>query len=252
MRAHLALIVLAMCAPAFADAQAAPPAYRARILGVYTTDGDPIEGAEVSDQLSKTSALTTKTGTITLSFLPEGATLLRIRKVGFTAATMLVNIDPADTLPVTVMLKASVRELPTVVTRDSAPRYLSPGLREFENRRARGNGIFVTEAELRKNDTKMMTTIARNISGLKVVCARNGGTCIAASARQGSKFALRGGMCPADVYMDGVPSTDNNLERMRVQEFAAVEYYAGGARTPVEYNKTGSSCGVLLLWTRER
>ena len=241
-----------MCAPFVAQAQAALPSYRARILGVFTTDGDPIEGAVVIDELSKTSALTTKTGTITLSFLPEGATLVRVRKVAYAAATMLVNIAPSDTLPVTVMLESTVRELPTVVTRDSAPRYLSPALREFEARRARGIGVFVTEAELRKNDSKLMTSIARNISGLKVMCNRTGSSCIAASGRQGSRLVLGGGVCPADVYVDGVAVTDNNLERMRVDQFAAVEYYAGGARTPVEYNKTGSSCGVLLLWTRER
>ena len=33
---------------------------------------------------------------------------------------------------------------------------------------------------------------------------------------------------------------------------AAVEFYAGGATIPVQHNKTGSNCGVLLLWTRER
>jgi hypothetical protein len=35
-------------------------------------------------------------------------------------------------------------------------------------------------------------------------------------------------------------------------QFAAVEYYPGGASVPAEYNSTGGGCGVLLLWTRER
>jgi len=39
---------------------------------------------------------------------------------------------------------------------------------------------------------------------------------------------------------------------MRVDQFAGVEFYPGGATIPSQYNKTGSSCGVLLLWTRER
>jgi hypothetical protein len=50
------------------------PAYRARLLGVFNAQtGDPIEGAEVFDVFSKTKALTTATGTITLSFLPKAA-----------------------------------------------------------------------------------------------------------------------------------------------------------------------------------
>jgi hypothetical protein len=238
-----------------AGAQADPrPSYRHRLLGVYSAQsGDPVEGAEVIDMLGKVTARTTPTGTVTLAYLPEGETLLRIRKVGFEVTTMLVSITPEDTVPVTVLLKPAVQTLPTVFTTDSSvSTRISPGLREFEMRRARGNGVFVTEAELRKNDTKYMTSIARTISGVKVVCSRSGSSCVATSGRQNGRFALGGGGCPVDVYIDGIVSTENNLERLRVDQFAAVEFYAGGARTPVQYNKTGSSCGVLLLWTREQ
>ena len=38
---------------------------------------------------------------------------------------------------------------------------------------------------------------------------------------------------------------------MRGEQFAAIEFYGGAASAPVPYNKTGSSCGVMLLWTRE-
>jgi hypothetical protein len=144
--------------------------------------------------------------------------------------------------------------LPAVFTTDSSvTTRIAPGLREFEMRRARGGGYFVTEAELRKNDTKNMTTIARTIPALKVLCSRSGGACIATSGRQNARTAMgSGGGCPADVYVDGIVTTETNLERMRVDQYAAIEFYAGGARTPIEYNKTGSNCGVLLLWTRER
>jgi hypothetical protein len=257
---------LALCAPLFAGAQSGFPAYRARILGVYTTDGDPIEGAEVTDALSKTTALTTKTGTVTLSFLPDGATLVRIRKVGYAAATMLVNIDPSDTLPVTVMLKATVRELPTVVTNDSAPKYVSPGLRAFEERRASGGGYFITEKEIRKWDNGSMTNVIRTIPGIDIRCdnihGMASGACHAATNRAKGKLALSDNGCLVDIYMDGSLfytdvgprgfQSDADLQKLAANQFAAVEFYSGAARIPVQYNKTGSSCGVLLLWTRER
>jgi hypothetical protein len=255
-------------APLVARAQSTLPSYRARILGVFTTDGDPIEGAEVLDELSKTSALTTMTGTITLSFLAEGATLVRIRKVGFAAATMLVNITPDDTLPVTVMLKRTVRELPKVVTNDSAPRYISPGLQAFEERRKAGGGYFITEKEIRKWDSGALTNVVRQIPGIDVRCARGGGmvsnNCHASTKRSTGKYALSKGAgvsdCPVDVYLDGTlyysqvdgGGGDNDLQKLAANQFAAIEFYSGGARIPVQYNKTGSSCGVMLLWTRER
>jgi len=238
-----------------ANAQVNPlPSYRHRLLGVYSArSGDPVEGAEVIDMLGKVTARTTATGTVTLAYLPEGETLVRIRKVGFAVTTMLVSIAPDDTVPLTVLLEPAAQILPAVFTTDSSvTTRISPGLREFEMRRAQGNGVFVTEAELRKNDTKTMTSIARTMSGVKVLCSRSGSSCVATSGRQSGRLALGSGGCPVDVYMDGIVSTENNLERLRVDQFAAVEFYAGGARTPVQYNKTGSSCGVLLLWTRER
>ncbi len=61
---------LALSAGAFvaSGAQTTAPLapYRARLLGVFNAQtGDPIEGAEVLDVLSKTKALTTATGTVT-------------------------------------------------------------------------------------------------------------------------------------------------------------------------------------------
>src|SRR6185295_13225516 len=114
-------------APAGLAAQAAGagpalPAYRYRLLGVYDAQsGDAIEGAEVVDMLTKTSALTTKTGTITLVFLPDGGSIIRIRKVGYQPITMPVAISPSDTVPVTVTLDPAAMTLPTVVTTDSSP-----------------------------------------------------------------------------------------------------------------------------------
>jgi hypothetical protein len=68
--------------------------------------------------------------------------------------------------------------------------------------------------------------------------------------------------CWVSVYVDGAliynganapagtPPPDANA--LETANYAAVEYYAGGASVPAEYNRTGNACGVLLLWTRER
>ena len=34
------------------------------------------------------------------------------------------------------------------------------------------------------------------------------------------------------------------------RELEAVEVYRGPSETPVEYQGTGSGCGVMMLWTR--
>jgi hypothetical protein len=56
------------------------------------------------------------------------------------------------------------------------------------------------------------------------------------------------------VYLDGilVNKDDRDLEKMRTDQFGGIEAYMGAATIPTLYNKTGSACGVLLFWTRER
>jgi hypothetical protein len=62
------------------------------------------------------------------------------------------------------------------------------------------------------------------------------------------------------VFQDGIKLYDVGMTRATVPDFsrmdglqfAAAEYYAGGAATPPEYNQTSNGCGTLILWTRER
>jgi hypothetical protein len=242
-------------------------AYRYRFLGVYdAASGDPVEGAEVIDVLSGTKALTTKTGTVSLMFLPEGGSLVRIRKVGFEMQTLTVAISPGDTTPVTVVLThATATALDPVVVNDSAPRYMGGGLRSFEEHRRMGFGRFVTEDQFRKDDGKPLAEIlVERIPGLMRTNGPHGETYIVSSRKPCAGNALTGCRqpnCYVSVIEDGVRIFDLTLTRgaqpidyARIDgvNLAAAEYYAGGAASPPEYNTTSQGCGVLVLWTRER
>jgi len=82
-----------------------PSTYRNRLLGVYDEEtGEPILGVEVADSTSGTFATTTATGTVSLAFLPEGTSTLRIRKQGYAELHWPVVISPKDSLPITLVL----------------------------------------------------------------------------------------------------------------------------------------------------
>jgi hypothetical protein len=141
--------------------------------------------------------------------------MVQIKKVGYQPVTLIVEIGPADTIPLTLTLKrlapmsaGAAQTLPTVVTRDSAPAYISPGLQSFEERRRSGFGHFMTEAELRKQDNRKLTNVIRELPGVTMT--------------------IQGGDCEINIYIDGVAVSDNDLEKLSVNEFAALELFRRG------------------------
>lgn len=222
-----------------------------------------MEGVEIGDILTGASALTTKTGTVSLFFLPDGGGLVRIRKIGYASTTLAVRISPADTVPITILLTRAV-ELPAVVTRDSAVKHSSPGMRGFDERQRAGFGHFVTEAELRKADDRKLGDVIRSrVPGLVFLPGSGGATYMVAQRNCGTtdprKGACSAPRCYVHIYLDGAlidngerASLRTDFSRMDVNQLGGVEYYADGASVPVQYSTTGADCGVLLLWSRER
>ncbi len=268
-----AALLAAIAAPVVAAQQ--PPAdtgaakkpvdyrYRYRFLGVYdAASGDPIEGVEVIDAFTGTKALTTKTGTVSLMFLPDGGSLVRVRKVGYEMQTLTVAISPADTAPVTVIL-AHATTLAPVIVNDTASKYIGGGLRTFEEHMKMGFGHFVTEDQFRKDDGKTLSNIlVSHIPGILRSNGPHGEEYLVSSRKPCAGTALAGCRqpnCFVQVVEDGVTIYDIttrmqplDFSKMDGLDLAAAEYYAGGAAAPPEYNETKQGCGTLVLWTRER
>lgn len=235
--------------------------YRYRLLGVYDEmTGDPVEGVQVQDILTGTSAQTTTTGTVSLFFLPDGGSMVRLRKVGYELQTFAVAISPVDTAPITVVLKRVVA-LPTVMVKDSASSYVSGMLQGAEARmKSHSGGYFMDETELRKWDhATLREAVVSHMPGLTTVSDRYGHVYLG-STRTACVRALscRQTNCYVTVYQDGVkiydPRTSDatqrpDVSRMTTTDYAIVEFYPSTTTAPPEYS---GACGVLLLWTRER
>ncbi len=82
--------------------------YRERLLGVFDElSGLPIENAAVIDTVTGLRMFTSATGTVSLIYVPDGGSTLRIRKSGYESLLLSVTVSLRDTLPVTVtMLKS--------------------------------------------------------------------------------------------------------------------------------------------------
>lgn len=171
----------------------------------------------------------------------------------------------------TRVLAAACAILPTVVTTDSARRYISGNLRGFEDRmKLDATGYFIDETFLRKNEYRTLGELVR--AKLPGSTVRNG-SASAMYLLQSPRCAVGG---PPQVFLDGVPlasdvppppppipgrvqrqsrSSDDmpfNLAQFQVSDLAGVEWYPTTDNAPVEFSNGTRRCGVLLLWTRER
>jgi hypothetical protein len=207
-----------------------------------------------------------------LTFLPDGGGLVRLQKLGYELQTILVTISPADTTPLTIIMKR-VTNLPTVVTVADSVVYRSPALRGFEERRRRENGVFIGEAEIRKSEGRTLANLlTAKATGINLGYPPKGAAGSSAVFLMRSPRCMSGG--PPQVYVDGVPQfavpsawaprqntralgggasvTAFDLSQFELSNIAAIEWYPDGAVTPIEFSKTSERCGALLLWTRER
>jgi hypothetical protein len=248
--------------------QARPP-FRS-ISAIDELSGEPIAGVEVFEESANWSFLTSSTGSANLGEVAPDGGKIHLRKIGFVEQTLTVTMAPSDTAPIVVRMKR-IAKLPAVVTTKDAPKYLSPALRGFEERRkSSATGYFIDEQALRKDDTRPLAgVLASHVAGsiVKPVSSAN--------------FLVKSVRCSSggqpDVYMNGVlmahmedsrwkttpklqgrsaPANDLaeypfDLNQFQVQNLAGVEYYPDNTMLPVQFNR-GRGCGALLLWSRER
>jgi hypothetical protein len=237
-----------------------------------------VEGSASTDSLGKHSMpgveisipalnITTQTnfaGEYHLGGILPGRYLMIATGVGRRSVGDSVTITAGGTVYHDFVLATKAFVLDSVVSNAAAPRkYISPTLNEFEERRTTGTGgYFVSEEQLRKDGGRQLSNeIAANIPGVKMTVD---GTLLSGRTKcQGP--ALRGCTIPdcfVKVFVDGAPiyapgdgsglMPPPNFTRMQTDEYAGIEFYAGGATIPSRFAGPGAECGVLLLWTRER
>ncbi|HEY4219326.1 MAG TPA: hypothetical protein VGM67_19415 [Gemmatimonadaceae bacterium] len=239
-------------------AQTVTSPHHGRILGVFDDDsGAPIPNAEVIDLFVGSVGHTESHGLAELSHFhnQNDSAAVRIRKIGYSDTSLIVMVGPSDTVPVQVNLRRAAVDLPALIAHAkevTAP--ASPMLAEFEERRKEGFGHYIDGAELRKyvDDHSFVNYLASHFAGVSLLMRRSPSDPAYLSTKR------TGGPCPVSLYVDGVlvyspgggqPIPD--LSNYNSTEYAAVEFYSA-ASAPVQFNATGSSCGVLLLWRRYR
>ena len=180
-----------------------------------------------------------------------GRDSLRVRRLGFDPKTVAVTVPSRDTLRVTIRLVSRVVRLSEIDVKELAT--LS-WFEEFDRRRARGQGRFITREELDKeHGSELGSTIMRRIPGVRV--STRSPVHQTLFSTRGPKN-LKGGRCQVSVFLDGMRVPDGNIAEVPPAFVGAVEFYTPTI-VPVQYRSAESvggagspACGVLLMWTR--
>ena len=205
-------------------------------------NGEPVAEASVALVGTTHTARTDASGSARLTGLEAGTWRLQVRAMGFAehASMVTIQIENAD---VFVQLQPTAQRLDTVTARADAP--ASPWLNEFDERRRRGTGRYVTGEELRaQHGSDLGSILMSRIPGLR----QNGRGQIISTRGQDN---LRGGpSCVVAVFIDGIRVPTDNPGEMQLALIGGIEYYTPGT-VPVQYKTggRGGSCGTLLLWT---
>lgn len=237
----------------------------------------PVGGAEASIARLRLTALSDSSGRFRFRNVPPGSHVVVFRAIGFSSESSTVTIDFDEVVSSEVVLTRATGStvLPErVITAPGAPPPAK--LAEFTERQKLGTGHFINRDQLAKAEGGLRQT-GDLISLVPGVVVRRGSNKIwvASGGRAwggGCAFCTRSvqslnpadvaaGARPAcfmDVYIDGAMVFDAkhpenglfDINSVPPEHIAGIEVYAGTARIPAKYNRTGGGCGVLLIWTR--
>ena len=224
----------------------------------------PVDGAEILVQGLRTSTRTDTRGRFFLEDIGAGRFLVVARKIGYDSASAILPFSGADSAAHDFDMVMRAQPLRPVAVRGKTEPF-GAKLRGFERRREFGIGHFLTADDLVKELNRRTSEILQKIPGVGIVHGMGldayvtnsrGIQSVLGTAKICPPGRPCAAPCPAAIILDGVTVYGGNGEppfdvnSIQPSEIAAMEYYAGPAQMPAEFNATRKTCGALVIWTK--
>ena len=249
---------LAFAMPALATSAHAQKASRlATMSGKILADSSerPLFGAQISVPALRITVTADSLGNFRLNGIEPGRQLITVTHMGFAQLKTYVAFAASDTVDADILLtpipvNGAQRVAKVSVTADAVPR----GLEDFERRRQNGIGDFLTEDVIRKTSHGELTDVVRRIPGIQFSRPQSGFGAYASAGRG----ANRGRPCFVAVMIDRTWVYEGkrnelpfDLNSISPDIVVAMEYYRGMSYVPAEFGKERTTCGTLIIWTRQ-
>jgi len=204
---------------------------------------------------SARTLVTPASGRVGVVETAPGPMTVRARRLGYQPGQVEVSIEPGRNEITVVLSELGPPELDTV--RVVASARAAARFQGFEERRAKRIAtVSITRADIvRRNpaDTWQMLT---NVPSLRIV---DMDTVVLAASPRAVLSSLKNDVCYVAVAVDGVvknptPSSAgfDMRDLPRPDEIYGIEFFAGPASIPLQYNgqAKGTWCGLIAIWTR--
>jgi TonB-dependent receptor-like protein len=235
----------------------------ARLIGVFDArTGAPLSGVRVLDTFSGTSAVTTNTGTVRLSFLTfrGGAAVVELGKLGYQAKRIIVG--RSDTTSITEIMEPFVELAPIVATEKYSIDRDAGRWDGFERRCQSRLVTCIRNDALEKRPAANLADFLVHAPGVTIGSCGGG----ASRGQRCGKISMRSttippSYCEPTFFVDGfewnsrigaptdltpntpaqAPYTPGNVK--------AVEVYSSERNRPPRF-EGDPTCGVVVIWTK--
>jgi len=174
-----------------------------------------------------------------LQELEPGRHRIDIRNIGYRPLSVELAFSAGQTREYTFELEFTGEQLPDILVEEKASKTLSR-YADFERRRARGLGHFITRDEIRSRGYLNMGDALRTVKGVKVDCGPL--ECIIRMTRSGPR-------CFPAFWVDGQEARSFAVSTP-ISDVQGIEVYRGTGEIPGEFTGSTAGCGVVVIWTR--
>jgi hypothetical protein len=223
-----------------------------RVLDAATLVGLP--GVDVRLLGAATGVTTNEAGDFRLAVTVQGSVTVVLRRLGYNAMGVPLEIAPNDSLHIATKLVRTPQTLDTLRVAGKSEFLAPPRLEGFERRRQLNHGTFITPEQLEHTASTSIGDVLRGIPSIKVNADRFG--ILAIESTRGMRLNRQGVPVPCRVriMVDGflMPLSDIPLPVWSPKVLHGIEVYSGPATIPRELIRAGEDvgCGLVAMWTK--
>jgi hypothetical protein len=221
------------------------PTLVGRVIG---PDQQPVPNAQVALDGIDSTITTGADGRFAIGQAPPGSRMIAAIAEGFVGLAQQVDVLYDGTPEVVVQLERGLTIAGLEGLAVTERRVIRRDREEFEARRRDGIAQFVDSAQIREAGS--LRAALAQVPGL-VVADLPGSDDPTRYVIAGRPRSFSIGTCPAELLVDGLPATLEELHAISPSQFAAVEIYRNVSYAPARFQQFAQGdCALVMFWTQ--